>query len=130
MRLALAAAAFVVAATPAAATEWLNCADRESVVTVSLLLGAMDVLSVSGIILSHEDTVWASAAAYGPGEPIVLGQGFEDAGHLAADFMDENSEAVLAELRLAKAQEADALIYGGTLRLPGRGVWAVTCEGP
>jgi hypothetical protein len=129
MKPVLLAAALCLAASPAAATEWIYCSDTTSTVTVGLLLGATDVLSVSGIILSHDDNVWASAAAYGPGEPISLGQGFTDARHLSVDLMDGDF-ALLAELRLVKADEGTDFVQAGTLRLPGRGVWAVSCEGP
>ncbi len=131
MRVVLVAAVLSFSASPALATEWLYCGDRDSTVTVGLLLGAMDVLAVAGVVLSHEDTVWASAAAYGPGEPVVVGQGFEDEGQLYVDLMDDGLVGILAELRLFKATEGDGpLIYSGTLRMPGRGAWAVACEGP
>jgi hypothetical protein len=113
-------------ALPAQATEWLYCRDESSTVTIGLLLGAMDVLAVAGITLSHDDTVWASDAAYGPGEPIAVGQGFEDATRLDVDFVD-SAFSLLAQLRLSKASEGDQFAYGGTLRIVGRGAWAVSC---
>jgi hypothetical protein len=129
MKPVLLTAALCLMAGPAAATEWIYCSDPTSTVTVGLLLGASEVLSVSGIILSHDDDVWASATAYGPGEPVSLGQGFADANHLSVDLMDGDF-ALLAELRLVKAEEGTEFVQSGTLRLPGRGVWAVSCEGP
>jgi hypothetical protein len=129
MKGVLLTAALCLAASPAAATEWVYCSDPTSTVTVGLLLGATDVLSVSGIILSHDNDVWASAAAYGPGEPVSLGQGFADGAHLSVDLMDGDF-ALLAELRLVKSEEGMEFVQAGTLRLPGRGVWSVSCEGP
>lgn len=117
-----------LAAQPALATEWIYCNDVASTVTVGLLLGS-EPMAVAGIILSHEDTVWASATAYGPGDPVALGQGFESDKMLFADLVDGNS-VKLAELRLMKATEADAYASGGTLTIVGKGAWPVVCEGP
>ncbi len=129
MKPVLLAAVLGLTAGPAAATEWVYCSDATSTVTVGLLLGATDVLSVAGIVLSHDDDVWASAAAYGPGEPVSLGQGYADGERLYADLMDADF-VKLAELRLVRAEEGTEIVQAGTLRMPGRGVWAVTCEGP
>lgn len=125
----LLAAGVALAATPSAGTEWVYCNDADSVVTVGLLLGSVDVLAVAGIILSHNDKVWASAAAYGPGDAISLGQGFADDRTLWVDLKDADY-ATVAELRLVKASEGDSSVTAGTLHLPGRGAWAVSCEGP
>ena len=93
------------------------------------LLGSLDTLKVSGIILSNGDRVWASSAAYGPGEEVGMGQGFESDTMMMVDLMDKDY-AKLAELRLLKASEGEMYVTSGTLRLPGQGAWAVTCEGP
>jgi hypothetical protein len=116
-------------ASPAAATEWMYCNDVTNTVTVGLLLGHLETLNVSGIILSNGDRVWASSAAYGPGEEVSMGQGYEDNDLMAVDLMDKDY-AKLAELRLLKAVEGDMYVAAGTLRLPGQGAWAVICEGP
>lgn len=116
------------AVQPAVATEWVHCNDPTSTVTVGLLLGS-EPMAVAGIILSHEDQVWASAAAYGPGDPIAITQGFEDDGRLYADLKD-GKDAPLARLRLVKAVEGDAYVSAGTLAIVGKGAWGVTCEGP
>jgi hypothetical protein len=130
MKPALLAAGVALLASPAAATEWIYCGDATNTVTIGLLMGHLDVLNVSGIILSHGDRVWASSASYGPGEEVGLGQGFEDNNVLYVDLMDKDF-VLLAELRLLQATEGDMpIVYGGTLRLPGQGAWAVSCEGP
>jgi hypothetical protein len=117
-----------LAAQPALSTEWVYCNDATSTVTAGLLMGS-EPMSVSGIILSLNDKVWASATAYGPGDLISLRQGFENEAMLYADFVDE-SFALIAELRLLKASEGEMSVSSGTLRMPGQGAWAVSCEGP
>ena len=128
----LAAAMLAVApASPALATEWLNCADRDGAAGIDLLLGAMDVAAVVGISISAGERSWASAVEYGPGEPVAVGQAFETQDALLLDVMDANMMAVVAQLRLFKAEEGDApMAYGGTLRIAGEGAWAVSCTGP
>jgi hypothetical protein len=128
----LLAAAGVVAglASPALATEWLNCSDRDGAASIDLLLAAMDVAAVVGMTISTGDKVWASHVEYGPGDPVTVGQAFEDADMLLVDTMDEAVANKIAELRLFKAAEGDGeLIYAGTLRILGHGAWAVSCSG-
>jgi len=68
--------------------------------------------------------------AYGPGDPIAVGQAFEDADTVQIDVMDDAMSTLVAQLRLFKAQEADSeSVYSGTLRIPDYGAWTVTCEG-
>lgn len=115
-------------ASPALATEWLNCADTDGAASMDLLLGALDVAAVVGMTVSVGDQVWATHVEYGPGEPIAVGQAFETADMLLVDATDEAVSAKIAELRLFKASEADGpTIYSGTLRIPGHGAWAVSC---
>lgn len=128
MKPALLAAGLALLASPAAATEWIYCNDATSTVTVGLLLGS-EPMSVAAIILSHGDKVWASSAAYGPGDPIWLRQGFENETMFYAD-LDDGNATLLAEVRLLKANEGEMYVKSGTLRMPGLGAWAVSCEGP
>ena len=131
IRLAAAAAIALAAADPAAATEWLSCSDRDGAASIDLLLGSMEIAAISGITVSAGEQVWASQVEYGPGDPVTLGQAFEDEGHLLVDIMDANMSARIAELRLFKASEGDGpSVYGGTLRIPGYGAWPVSCSGP
>lgn len=119
------------AASPALATEWLNCSDRDGVASIDLLVGAMDVAAVAGMTISTGEQVWASHVEYGPGEPVTVGQAFENGDMLLVDAMDGAMANKVAELRLFKADEGDeAPAYGGTLRIIGHGAWAVSCSGP
>ena len=129
----LAAAALICVglASPAAATEWLNCNDRDGVASIDLLLGAMDVAAVVGMTISTGDRVWATHVEYGPGDPVTVGQAFEDENVLFVDAMDDAMANKIAELRLFKASEnGEPLAYGGTLHIIGMGAWAVDCSGP
>lgn len=98
--------------------------------TFDFLAGSLDVLAIVGLNISVGDKVWASSAAYGPGDPVAVGQAFEDAGMILIDAMDEAMVGKIAELRLFKASEADAFVYGGILRIAGHGAWPVSCTGP
>lgn len=116
--------------TPALATEWVNCAAPDGAATFDYLAGTLDVLSIVGLTISTGERVWASDVAYGPGEPIAVGQAFETADMILVDAVDPNVTTTIAELRLFKAKEADAVALGGTLRIPGHGAWPVSCTGP
>lgn len=116
--------------SPAFATEWVNCADPTGAASFDLLLGATDVISVAGMTITVGEQVWASDVAYGPGEPVAVGQAFETPEVIVVDAVDPGITTRVAELRLFKASEGDASAYGGTLRVPGHGAWAVSCSGP
>ena len=128
LRSLVAALSFGALALPAQATEWLYCSDFLNGVGVEMLLGQADVLTIDSFTLRHEDQVWASNVSVGPGDPVRLGQAFAEANRLDADFLD-NSGALLAQLRLHYASEQNMLVYGGTLRIVGRGAWVVSCPG-
>jgi len=117
-------------ATPSLATEWVNCASPDGGASFDFLAGAVDVLAVVGMTISVGDQVWASDVAYGPGEPVAVGQAFENEQMLLIDAVDPGVTTKVAELRLFKATEGDAPVYAGTLRIPGHGAWAVSCSGP
>jgi hypothetical protein len=116
--------------SPAFATEWVNCSDATGAASFDLLLGATDVISVVGMTVTVGEQVWASDVAYGPGDPVIVGQAFETADTILVDAVDPGLTAIIAELRLFKATEADTPVLGGTLRVPGHGAWAVSCTGP
>lgn len=127
---AAAVLAMVFVASPALATEWVHCASPGGEASFDYLAGdGLGVLSVVGLNVSVGEEVWASDVAYGPGEPVSVGQQFEDADTVRIDAMD-GEFTKLAELRLFKASEADAIVRGGTLRITGHGAWVVSCEGP
>lgn len=116
--------------SPAFATEWVNCGEATGAASFDLLLGTTDVIAVAGMTITVGEKVWASDVAYGPGEPIAVGQAFETPEMILVDAVDPGVTTKIAELRLFKASEGDVMVYSGTLRLPGHGAWAVSCSGP
>ena len=70
----------LMAASPAAAAEWVHCSDADGAASIDYLAGnGPDVLSVSALTVTAGDKVWASDPANGPGDPVRVGQAFEDA---------------------------------------------------
>ena len=115
---------------PALATEWVHCADSSGAASFDYLAGdGLGVLSIAALTVSAGEKVWASDPANGPGDPVSVGQAFEDEASVRIDAMDKDFVKI-AELRLFKATEADSYVSGGTLRIIGMGAWAVACEGP
>jgi hypothetical protein len=117
-------------AAPAAATEWVSCAAPGGEASFDFLVGSLDILAIAGLNMSVGEKVWASDVAYGPGDPIVVGQAFEDNDTVQIDVMDDGMSVVLGQLRLFKAQEGESdPIYSGTLRIRDYGAWNVICGG-
>ena len=126
----LRALAFIaaLAATPAFATEWEHCADAGGAASFDYLAGdGLGVLSVSELTVSAGEKVWASDPANGPGDPVKVGQAFEDEHTISIDAMDKDFVKI-AELRLFKTSEGDSDVTAGTLRIVGQGAWAVSCD--
>ena len=119
----------VALSAPAAATESIVCASNDKVASIDVLVGlGLDVVSIARATIEADGKTWATDAQ---GEQkIAVGQAFEDAEKLIVDFTDEGVSAIVASLRLFKASEGEDFASGGTLRVAGAGVWAVTCSGP
>lgn len=116
------------AATPAFATEWVHCADAGGAASFDYLAGdGLGVLSIAALTVTAGEKVWASDPANGPGDPVSVGQAFEDNDSVRIDAMDKDF-AKIASLKLFKAAEGDKEIYGGVLTVTGLGAWAVSCD--
>jgi hypothetical protein len=131
-----AAAVFILLAMqlPAHATEWVDCGDAEKTVSIRVLLGAMDVIAVNAIDIEAQGKTWSTSGASGATR-IVVGQAFETPDQIWIDVTDENMAQIVARLRLFKASDdtegiENSYASGGTLALPGMGVWPVSCSGP
>ena len=114
--------------SPVFATEWINCADSTGAASFDVLVGQADVASIAALTISVGEKVWASDVANGPGDPVQVGQSFFGSEMILIDAVDAGS--LVAELRLWVAASDDLPAYGGTLRIPGQGTWAVSCSGP
>ena len=118
----------LAATTPALATEWQHCADAGGAASFDYLAGdGLDVLTISALTVTAGEKVWASDPANGPGDPVSIGQAFEDHDTVRVDALDKSS-ALIASLRLFKASEGDNVALGGTLSIKGLGAWAVSCD--
>ncbi len=127
-RLAAAVAALILLAAPARATEWMVCSDAGGKATISVLLGAMNVIAVAAIKIDVDGKIWSTVP--GEGTSITKGQAFEADHQLMLDVTDAEVSEIIAQLRLFEATEGNDVVAAGTLRMPGLGAWAVTCEGP
>ncbi len=119
--------ALLIAGTPAQATEWLVCSDGGKA-SISILLGQMEVIAVADIMIEAGQKKWSTRDE--GATPITKGQAFETKDQIWIDVTDANVNAIVAQLRLFKADEGDHHVTGGTLRITGEGAWAVTCTGP
>ena len=126
-RLAAIGVLLVAIATPAKATEWLNCSDGDKA-SFNVLLGNMNVIAVDTIEVEAGGKKWSTRDA--GATPITKGQAFETVDQIYIDVTDDKMDAIVAQLRLFKASEGDDYVSAGTLRVAGVGAWAVTCSGP
>ncbi len=117
---------FVVQAAAAHATETMVCTSADDGPKVSMLMGMNDVVSIVSASIEHGGKTWATDAA--GALKIIVGQAFESETQLVVDFTDEALSTKVAELRLVKAGEEGMFAAGGTIRLPGTGVWAANCS--
>jgi hypothetical protein len=113
-------------ASPAAAAGWMSCSDTGGLATIDYFVAEGSEFSVTAVTVTAGERVWASDPANGPGDPVYVGEFYDN---LAATFVDAVDEVLIkvAELRLFKASEGEATVYGGTLRIAGEGAWAVSC---
>lgn len=125
-RALLAAGLLASAAWPAQATGELTCAGEG--VSIDLLVGHMDVLSIARAVITIGSESWSTAPDIMPGTPITVGQGFEDDRMLIVDFTDGNVDAVLGKLRVVKAEEGDSQVAGGVFTFKGKGAFVVDCS--
>jgi hypothetical protein len=121
-------------ALPAQATEWMECTDPTQSISVRVLLGAMDVISVNTVEIVANGARWTTEAG-GGATVITRGQAFETADQIWIDMTDEQVDQIVAKLRLFKAMddggEGEASpVIGGTLEMPAVGAWAVHCPSP
>lgn len=126
----VAAALVVVLLTvaPAWATEWLICSNSGNTASISVLLGAMNVIAVNDIKMEVGTKQWSTTP--GEGTLITRGQAFESADQMWIDITDKDMADIVARLRLFKATEGDNYASGGTLAITGEGAWPVACDGP
>ena len=121
------AVAAALAAAPAGATGTIACSGTDA--SVSLGIGTLPVLAIISARIEAEGDVWTLDGT-GAGTPVVVGQAARTERWTVVDFADPNLTEIVAELRLLRATEGHDTAEVGTLRLPGRGVHALVCEGP
>ena len=128
IRVAAIAVLGALLASPALATEWVYCTHAGGEASFDYLAGdGTGILYIDAVTITAGERVWASDPANGPGDPVSIGQQFEDDTSILVDAMGADFQKV-AELRLFKASEGDMFVYSGTLRIPGLGAWAVSCD--
>ncbi|MBK8458098.1 MAG: hypothetical protein IPL47_14130 [Phyllobacteriaceae bacterium] len=109
MKKAAAAIAMCLAsAGPAAATGDIYCHNDEADVGVSLLVSRSEALTILRSIVTIGEESWSSDPGVQEGQPIAVGQGFENDGRLLVDYVAEPAGAIIARLRAFSANEGDS----------------------
>lgn len=116
----------VATASPAFATGEIAC--EGDGVSVDLLVGRLQVLSVLRAVVTIGEKTWSSEPGVMPGTPIAIGQAFEDEGQLLVDFTDDNVEGVIGRLRAFSLEEGDDYVSAGVFAMKGAGAFVVDCS--
>ncbi|WP_442578249.1 hypothetical protein ACSBOB_22240 [Mesorhizobium sp. ASY16-5R] len=122
-------AGLMASAVPAMATGEISCGNGKGV-GVDLLVGHVDVLSISRVVVTVGEKVWSSTPESWPGTPIAVGQAFEDDHQLMLDITDDGVNEIISRLRVFKASEGDTSAAGGVFSLKGEGAFVVDCSEP
>jgi hypothetical protein len=128
---AIAGAVMMLGMTAAAhATEWIECADPAGEAQIGLLAGGLDFAQFSRAHLLVGSESWSTDPTLEPGTPLAIGDSFMSGTEFYATLTDADRNDVLAELRVFVVSNESGDAKGGVLTVPGKGVWAVSCEGP
>lgn len=118
------AAAFAALSLPALAGEGLMCSG-EGVETHFPMGGGVGFILLGAVIDVNGDVLSTDPAQ---GTEIRVSQAFSGNHRLEIDFADPNFEQVVAEVRLFWTEEESDPVYGGTLKIIGKGAWAISCD--
>ncbi|MFI0845762.1 hypothetical protein [Mesorhizobium sp. IMUNJ 23232] len=122
-------AGLLASAVPAMATGEISRGNGKGV-GVDLLVGHVDVLSISRLVVTIGEKVWSSTPESWPGTPIAVGQAFEDDSQLVLDITDDAVSEVIGRLRVFKASEGETSVAGGVFSWKGEGAYVVDCSEP
>lgn len=122
-------AGMLASALPAMATGEVSCGNGKEV-GIDLLVGHVDVLSISRVVVTIGEKVWSSTPESWPGTPIAVGQAFEDDRQLVLDITDGGVTEIIGRLRVFKASEGETSVAGGVFSLKGEGAYVVDCSEP
>ena len=130
--LALSAAIMMLGMTSATyATEWMDCSDAKDHVQLGVLLGGLDFAEASRVHMKVGEEWWSTDPGVEPGaKKMQVADYFFDWKELSITVSDEEANVILGEMRILVAESESDIAKGGVLSIPGKGVWAVACEGP
>jgi hypothetical protein len=125
----MAAAAMMLFAGPALATENITCSSPDKKASLSFLVGTTPGLSPLALTMAANGKQWATKPE-GSATAILIAQAFSDDEGMKIDMTDDNAEAIIAKLRVTLAHDyGSEPVFAGTLLIIGAGAWPVICEG-
>ena len=129
---ALSAAIMMLGMTSAAyATEWMDCSDATDHVQLGVLLGGLDFAEASRVHMKVGEEWWSTDPTVEPGSHLLsIADYFFDWKELHITVTDADANVILGEMHILVAESESDIAKGGVLSIPGKGVWAVACDGP
>ena len=127
-KLGLFCAAMVLCAGEALATQNIICNAPDDKASFGFLVGTTPGLNPLGAGMEAGGKKWTTKPEAGA-TLITIAQAFSDDEGMKIDIADDNSERIIAKLRLTRAHEdGEEWILAGTLHIVGVGAWPVTCS--
>lgn len=125
----MAAAAIVLSASEALATENIICSFADEKAAIGFLVGTTPGLSPLSLTMDANGKSWATKPE-GKQTAILVAQAFSDDEGMKIDITDDNAERIIAKLRVTRAHdEGSDPVLAGTFMIVGIGAWPVTCAG-
>ncbi|MBI4922510.1 MAG: hypothetical protein HY834_12235 [Devosia nanyangense] len=125
MKRLIVSAAFAALAAPAMAGGGFMCSGEG--VEAMFPLGGGAGFSLLEAEIRAKGKIWSTVARPDVIE-IAVSQAFSGNHRIAFDLTDPNMQQVVAEIRLFWTEEESDPVFGGTLKMPGEGAWAIACD--
>ncbi|MGE0238256.1 MAG: hypothetical protein AB7F09_19220 [Parvibaculaceae bacterium] len=125
----MAAAAMMLGASGALATENIICSSADEKAAIGFLVGTTPGLNPLSLTMDANGKSWATKPEGGQ-TAVLIAQAFSDDEGMKIDITDDNAERIIARLRVTRAHdEGSDPVLAGTFMIAGVGAWPVTCSG-
>ena len=125
----MAAAAMMLGASQALATESIICSSADQKAAMGFVVGTTPGLNPLSLTMDANGKSWATKPE-GSQTAILIAQSFSDDEGMKIDITDDNAEKIIAKLRVTFGHdEGSEPVLAGTLMIVGAGAWPVICSG-
>lgn len=130
MRLIAFAAAALLFAAPASASQTVSCNatdGSDAIVEMNLSSGLPGDVP-NWVRVSAGGNAWSTLEGDTGALPFVIHQAFDDGRSFSVDLTDTGVNGIIASLRLIVGEEDGAIVRAGYLRIPGTSIHTIVCD--